>query len=302
MASIEVQDLWIRYGSKEAVRGVDLTVEAGQIVAVLGRNGAGKTSSIEAIEGYRRVAKGVIRVLGLDPIGDRKKLLPQIGVMLQVGGIYPRMNPLQALELYSGFYESPVPIAELIENTDLKSCQGTPYRFLSGGEKQRLALALALVGQPKVLFLDEPTAGVDPAGKQQIRNSIIEMASKGVAVLLTTHELTEAERICDQIVVIDNGRIVANGSPEQLRQTLGHSTITFRVVGELDRANLSQKLGVDIEVVGEGLYRIGNGAPPSIIGSLSELLNQSGVELLELNAGKSSLEEIFLEITGEADS
>ena len=298
MAAIEVQDLWVRYGDRDAVRGVSFSVQEGATVALLGRNGAGKTSTIEAIEGYRRIARGSVAVLGLDPLRQRKKLLGQIGVMLQVGGIYPRMNPREALELYSGFYDSPVAVQELLSTTDLLGCENTPYRFLSGGEKQRLALALALVGQPKVLFLDEPTAGVDSAGKAQIRQLISEMARSGVAVLMTTHELAEAERLCDEIVVIDDGKVVATGSPNHLRQEFGHTVVSFRTAVPIDLQLLSIKLGVAILPSPEGGYRLEEGGPASIVGALSSLLAAEGIELIEINAGKSSLEEIFLEITG----
>ncbi len=298
MAAIEVSDLWVRYGDRDAVRGISLSVEGGSTTAVLGRNGAGKTSTIESIEGYRRIAKGSVKVLGLDPVRERTQLLPQIGVMLQVGGIYPRMNPREALQLYSGFYDSPVAVEELIAKTELINCAATPYRFLSGGEKQRLALALALIGRPKVLFLDEPTAGVDPAGKAQIRLTIAEMAKSGVAVLMTTHELAEAERLCDEIVVIDEGRIVATGSPNQLRQEFGRTVVSFRTALPVDTLDLSAKLRVSITALGDGSYRLEEGAPASIVGMLSAVLAEAGIELIELNAGRSSLEEIFLEITG----
>ena len=298
MAAIEVSDLWVRYGDRDAVRGISLSVEGGSTTAVLGRNGAGKTSTIESIEGYRRIARGSVKVLGLDPVRDRTQLLPQIGVMLQVGGIYPRMNPREALKLYSGFYDSPVAVEELIAKAELSNCAATPYRFLSGGEKQRLALALALIGRPKVLFLDEPTAGVDPAGKAQIRVTIAEMAKSGVAVLMTTHELAEAERLCDEIVVIDEGRIVATGSPNQLRQEFGRTVVSFRTALPVDTLDLTAKLGISITALGDGSYRLEEGAPASIVGMLSAVLAEAGIELIELNAGRSSLEEIFLEITG----
>ena len=301
MPSIEVNDLWVRYGDRDAVRGVSLAVEPGQILCVLGRNGAGKTSTIEAIEGYRKFAKGTVRVLGLDPARQHREVVKKIGVMLQVGGIYPRMNPRQALELYAGFYDDPVPVDDLIKLAELGSAQKTPYRFLSGGEKQRLALALALIGRPSVLFLDEPTAGVDAAGKQQIRTAVADMARSGVAVLLTTHELNEAERLADSIAVIDEGRIIAEGTPAELRERFGKQTVLFRTAAPIDVASFSQRLGLRVTELGENSYRLGEEAPANVVGTITALLAEQGVDLIEMNAGRGSLEDVFLEITnGEA--
>ena len=301
MPSIEVNDLWVRYGERDAVRGVSLAVEPGKILCVLGRNGAGKTSTIEAIEGYRKIAKGTVRVLGMDPAREHRELVKKIGVMLQVGGIYPRMNPRQALDLYAGFYENPVPVDEVITLAALGSAQKTPYRFLSGGEKQRLALALALIGRPSVLFLDEPTAGVDAAGKQQIRTAVADMARNGVAVLLTTHELNEAERLADNVAVVDEGRIVAEGTPSELRERFGKQTVAFRTSAAIDVASFSQRLGLSVTAMGDNRYKLGEEAPASVVGSITNLLAEDGVDLIEMNAGRGSLEDVFLEITnGEA--
>ena len=283
------------------MRGVSLAVEPGKILCVLGRNGAGKTSTIEAIEGYRKIAKGTVRVLGMDPVREHRELVKKIGVMLQVGGIYPRMNPRQALDLYAGFYDNPVPVDEVITLAALGSAQKTPYRFLSGGEKQRLALALALIGRPSVLFLDEPTAGVDAAGKQQIRTAVADMARNGVAVLLTTHELNEAERLADNVAVVDEGRIVAEGTPSALRERFGKQTVAFRTSAAIDVASFSQRLGLSVTAMGDNRYKLGEEAPASVVGSITTLLAEDGVDLIEMNAGRGSLEDVFLEITnGEA--
>lgn len=301
MASIEVNNLWVRYGDNDAVRGVDLEVNEGKIIALLGRNGAGKTSTIEAIEGYRHIHKGKIRVLGLDPFKDRKALLPKIGVMLQVGGIYPRMSARAALNLFSGYYDEPYSVDSLIDEVQLTSASNRPYKFLSGGEKQRLALALALIGKPKILFLDEPTAGVDASGKALIRQLITDAASRGTSILMTTHELSEAERICDSIMVIDSGVIAASGTASELRDRYGKSEITFKTTTQLDRLALISHLGVSIEEIGELTYRINSGTSANLVGALTNYLEQIKITLVELNAGKSSLEEVFLEITSSSD-
>ncbi len=301
MASIDVKNLWIRYGNYDAVQGVDLEVSTGKVIAVLGKNGAGKTSTIEAIEGYRRPFNGDIKVLGLNPITDRKALLPQIGVMLQVGGIYPRMNAKQALELFAGYYNDPYDPKLLIDQVQLTHVADRPYRYLSGGEKQRLALALALVNKPKVLFLDEPTAGVDTLGKGLIREIIAESASKGASVLMTTHELAEAERICDEIIVIDKGKVIASGTSEALRDRYGRSAVSFKTSTTLDVSDLESELGITIESLGQTTYRMESQSSVIQVGALTAYLQKKGIDVLELNAGKSTLEEVFLEITSKSD-
>lgn len=300
MSSIEVNNLWVRYGEIDAVKGIDLEVSAGKTVAVLGRNGAGKTSTIEAIEGYRAPSAGEIRVLGLDPVKDRKKLLPKIGVMLQVGGVYPRMSARQALKLFAGFYDDPHDPEKLIDQVQLSKAADRPYRFLSGGEKQRLALALALIGKPRVLLLDEPTAGVDAAGKALIRELISESARNDAIVLMTTHELTEAERICDEILVIDDGKVVAQGTSSELRERYGKSSVTFTTSTPINISELTERFGMPIELIDGSTYRIESSSSFNAIGALTTYLGEINVAILELNAGKSSLEEVFLDLTSNS--
>ncbi|HEX9969340.1 MAG TPA: ABC transporter ATP-binding protein, partial [Acidimicrobiales bacterium] len=207
MPAIEVLDLVVRYGDVVAVDGVSFTASAGEVVALLGPNGAGKTSTVEALEGYRRVAGGTARVLGM-PVGSRD-LLPRIGVMLQRGGVYPSMNARDAVRLFASYYRNPLDPDSLLERVGLAgSSLRTPWRRLSGGEQQRVSLALALVGRPEVAFLDEPTAGVDPHGRAVVRSVVASLRDEGVCVLLTTHELDEAERVADRVVIVDRGRVV----------------------------------------------------------------------------------------------
>jgi ABC-2 type transport system ATP-binding protein len=217
--AVEVSGLVVRYGSVVAVNGVDLHAGQGEVVAVLGRNGAGKTSTIEAIEGYRRAAAGTVRVVGLDPqdADGQRALSKRIGVMLQRGGVYPAMGAAEALHLFASYYPDPEDPDALLRRLGLVGATArTPWRRLSGGEQQRLSLALALIGRPEVLFLDEPTAGVDPHGRQVIRTVVAELRAAGACVLLTTHELDEAERMADRVVIIDRGRVLAAGTPAQL--------------------------------------------------------------------------------------
>jgi ABC-2 type transport system ATP-binding protein len=190
--AVVVHDLTIRYGTAAdvaAVNGLDLEAERGEVLVVLGPNGAGKTSTIEALEGYRRPTSGRISVLGLDPLTDHRQLTGRMGVMLQRGGVYPMLGPRRVLDLFARYYPDPLGSDALLDLVGLRSVATTPWRRLSGGEQQRLSLALALIGRPQVAFLDEPTAGVDPEGRLAIRAVVADLRRQGVCVVLTTHEL-----------------------------------------------------------------------------------------------------------------
>ena len=204
--AVVVDDLVIRYGAVTAVDQVSWTASAGEVVAVLGPNGAGKSSTIETLEGYRQPASGRVSVLGLDPVSDGRALAPRIGVMLQRNGVYLTMRPREVLRLFAAYYEDRAldPDA-LLTRVGLDSVATTPWRRLSGGEQQRLSLALALVGRPEVAFLDEPTAMIDPAARQIVRDLVSELRGDGVCVVLTTHDLDDAERLADRVVIMDHG-------------------------------------------------------------------------------------------------
>ncbi len=220
-AAVSVNGLVVRYGRVCAVDGLSLTARKGEVVAVLGPNGAGKTTTVETLEGYRKPAAGEVRVLGLDPIGDAARLAPRIGVMLQQGGVYPTMGPAQALDLFASYYDNPDDPAALLDLLGLTRVARTGWRRLSGGEQRRLSLALALIGRPEVAFLDEPTSGVDLEGRLTIREVIGTLRDRDVCVLLATHELDEAERIADRVVIVDRGRVVASGTPTSLKEERG---------------------------------------------------------------------------------
>ena len=298
MSTIEVSDLYIAYGEKIAVAGLSFYANPGEVVTILGPNGAGKTSTVESIEGYRKPSRGEVRVLGMNPYRELSKLRTSIGVMLQSGGIYPRMTPLQALSLFHGYYSNPLEIEHLVKIANLGETLNTPYRRLSGGEKQRLSLALAIIGRPKVLFLDEPTAGIDPEGRLAIREVIRDLRSQGVTVLLTTHELDEAERLSDRIIIVDRGKIVAEGTPQQLMTASQGNSIRFSAPISLDLSELQYEMGVSVTEERAGEYVISAEATPDRIAKLTSLLASNNIAVGDIRATKSSLEDVFFALTG----
>ncbi len=299
--AIEMFGLVVRYGDLTAVDGLDLSAEAGEVVALLGRNGAGKTSTVEALEGYRPRARGVLRVLGLDPRrpDDHRKLTPLVGVMLQQGGIYPAMGPGEAVRLFARYYDNPRDPAELIDRLGLGEVARTPWRRLSGGEQQRLSLALALVGRPAVVFLDEPTAGVDPQGRRVIREEVAALRAANVCVVLTTHELEEAERMADRIVIVDHGRVVASGTAAELTAGPGSGgqQIRFSAGPGLDISGMGAALGASVREEQPGRYLVDAPPSPANVAALTAWLARRDQPLSDLQAGGQRLEDVFLRLT-----
>jgi ABC-2 type transport system ATP-binding protein len=301
MPAIEVSGLVVRYGAVTAVDDVSFSAEPGQVLALLGPNGAGKTSTVETLEGYRRPSGGSVRVLGLDPSRDAAALVPRIGVMLQSGGVYPGMSARQALTLFASYYESPAPVDELLSRVGLDGVEGTAWRRLSGGEQQRLSLALALVGRPEVAFLDEPTSGIDPQGRLVIREVIRSLRDGGVCVLLTTHELEEAERLADRVVIIDHGRVAADGTPAELRSAGGggDGEVRFGAPTRLDVDALAEHLGgVAVTETRPGEYVVAAPPTPATVAAITAWLAERDLPLADLRAGRQSLEDVFLRLTG----
>jgi ABC-2 type transport system ATP-binding protein len=204
------------YGDVVAVDGLDLTIDRGTITAVLGPNGAGKTTTLETCEGYRRPQAGDVLVLGLDPWAERRALLPRIGVMLQQGGAWSGVRAMEMLRHVASMHAHPLDVDALGERLGLPGCGRTPYRRLSGGQQQRLGLAMAVVGRPELVFVDEPTAGMDPQARHTTWDLLRELRAAGVTVVLTTHYIEEAERLADQVHIIDRGRLVVSGTPSSL--------------------------------------------------------------------------------------
>ncbi len=300
--AVECDGVVIRYGATLAVDRLSFRAHRGEVLALLGPNGAGKTSTVEALEGYRPIAGGTVRVLGLDPGRDHAALVPRIGVMLQKGGVYPMLGPAQVLHLFAAYYADPEDPDALLDLVGLGHARRTPWRRLSGGEQQRLSLALALVGRPEVLFLDEPTAGVDPEGRIVVRDLISAQRDKGLCVLLTTHELDEAERVADRVVIVDRGRLLAEGTPAELASGTADGSVRFSTDAGLDTAALAGAIAVGATVDEErpGAYRLrlpaGTGTPAAVA-ALAGWLAERHLSLGDLRTGQS-LEEAYLAITG----
>jgi len=297
---IEVHDLSVRYGSLVAVDRLSFAADAGELVALLGPNGAGKTSTVEALEGYRRAAGGSVRVLGLDPVRDHASLTPRIGVMLQSGGVYPGIRPLEVLRLFASFYDDPLDPSEVLSMVGLADVAGTVWRRLSGGEQQRLSLALALVGRPAVAFLDEPTSGIDPAGRQVVRTIVRRLRDSGVCVLLTTHDLEDAERLADRVLIIDHGRLMASGTPAELMTASAGEDIRFGAPSGLDVTALGLHVGAVVEETSPGEYRVAAAPSPATVAALTAWLAERELPLADLRAGRQTLEDVFLRLTGSS--
>ncbi len=292
------------YGAKVAVDDLDLLVERGSVTAVLGPNGAGKTTTLETCEGYRRPQQGSVRVLGLDPQGQRRALVPRIGVMLQSGGAWSGVRAVEMLGYVASLHAHPLPVRLLVDRLGLDDCGRTPYRRLSGGQQQRLSLAMALVGRPELLFADEPTAGMDPQGRRDTWELLEEMRGDGVTIVLTTHHLDEAERLSDRVHIIDHGRVIASGSPFELtRGTLGVATIRLvvaRPFPEHAPASLRAVLGPQAEVrqVSAVSMIVTGPADATTLGKVSAWCEELDVLPESLTLGQRSLEDVFLELTG----
>lgn len=297
----------MRYGDKVAVDGLSLTVERETITAVLGPNGAGKTTTLETCEGYRRPQQGMVRVLGLDPVRDRRELLPRIGVMLQDGGAWSGVRAMEMLRHMARLHAHPLDVDQLGERLGLEECGSTPYRRLSGGQQQRLGLAMALVGRPEIAFVDEPTAGMDPKARRGTWELLEELRASGVTVVLTTHYMEEAERLADRIHIIDRGRLIATGTALELtRGSAGRQpAATIRLVVSRPfppgaPESLRQALGEQTEVtlLDEVSLLVTGPADASTLANISGWCQEHGVLPESLTLGQRTLEDVFLQLTG----
>ncbi len=302
---VVVDGLVKRYGGRAVVDGISLDVHGGELVALLGPNGAGKTTTVEIIEGYRRADGGRVSVLGTDPESGGRTLRARVGLMLQGGGIDPRARPRETLIQYGRFHADPRDADELLDLVGLRGVAKTRYRLLSGGERQRLGLALALVGRPDVLVLDEPTAGMDPEARAATRAIVAAEREAGAAILLTSHDLTDVERLADRIIIIDAGRVVASGTPEALRAGAA-AGLRFRLdralrpadATDLERALAASRADVTLAPDGDdGRYRIQGAAPDAgLIAALAAWCAAADRVIVDLRTAGGSLEDVYLDL------
>jgi ABC-2 type transport system ATP-binding protein len=302
--AIAVDRVTKRYGERTVIDSVSMDVRPGEIVALLGPNGAGKTTTVEIIEGYRRADAGAVRVLGNDPWRAGRSDRARVGLMLQSGGFDMRARPAETIREFASYHADPLDPDALIDELGLGEVAGTPYRQLSGGERQRLAFAVALVGRPDVLILDEPTAGMDPVVRASVRERIGDARREGVAVLLTSHELAEVERLADRIAVLVGGRIVASGTPDELAAGL-RPTLRFGLDRPLDATELqllSGAIGAVIVAAGAASrYEVADALPtPALLTSLASWCDREGYLITWSRTVGGSLEDAYLQLVAGA--
>ncbi len=298
---IIVRDLKKSYGPHEAVRGVSLEVGEGEIVGLLGPNGAGKTTTLECVIGLRRPDAGTIQLCGIDALAEPEKVKELIGAQLQATALQDKITPREALRLFGAFYAKSARVEDLIERFSLGEKADASFDSLSGGQKQRLALALAFVNDPQVLFLDEPTSGLDPQSRRELHGSIEKMRGEGRAVLLTTHYIEEAQQLCDRIAIIDHGRIISTGTPDELianAKTL--PCILLQTSKPIEAKRVENLPGVQSAKwnVDRGEMKT-NHVSRTVI-ELVKMIGAEGNELVDLQIRKPSLEDVFIELTGSS--
>ncbi len=293
MTAIVVDGLRKSYGAVEAVRGVSFHVETGEVFGLLGPNGAGKTTTIEILEGYRKRDAGNVTVLGMDPQHGGRKLRERVGLVLQEAAVPPRLTVTELVELYRGYYPKPRPAAEIIELVGLGEKAKERVNKLSGGQQRRLDVALGLVGDPELVFLDEPTTGFDPSARRAAWEVVRNMRTLGKTIVLTTHYMDEAQYLADRICVIAAGRVVAEGTPETLRaHTEQRTHIRFEMPDGLDASAVPIALTVE-----EGVATIATSTPTRSLRDLTTWAVAQGLELPNLEVMRPSLEDVYLELT-----
>ena len=298
-AAIVVENFSKSYGTHRVVDALTFQVQPGEVFALLGPNGAGKTTTVETLEGYRAPDTGTIRVLGLDPIKQAEILKPRIGVMLQQDGLYPALTAREVLRLFASYYTQPQDVDALLERVGLTDAAKTRCRRLSGGQKRRLALAVALIGNPELVFLDEPTAGMDPQARQTTWEIVRELKRNGVTILLTTHLMDEAERLADRVAIIDHGQLIALDTPSNLTGGQNANVVRFVAPEGLDCRQLEALPSVQkAEEVRAGSYVLETEDIPALLVELTTWLRDQAIPLSELRVGHGSLEDLFLRLTG----
>jgi ABC-2 type transport system ATP-binding protein len=296
---IQVENLQKSYGPVQALRGVSFAVEQGEVFGLLGPNGAGKTTTIEILEGMRTPDSGKARVCQLDPERSGEKFKETIGAVLQSTSLPDKIRVAEAIELFANFYRERADTASLLKRFQLEEKATAFYNQLSGGQKQRLALAMALVNNPQVVFLDEPTAGLDPQVRREIYDIVEHLKSEKKTVLLTTHYIEEAERLCDRVAIVDYGKVIAMGTPRELKQSsAGTTRIEVRLSSPMHDGVLGQLDGVADFRNFDGTYVLHSTKPPQTIVSLVKQLETDNNELQSLEMFSPSLEDVFIELTG----
>jgi ABC-2 type transport system ATP-binding protein len=294
--AVEVINLVVDFDDLTAVDDVTIHVDYGEVVTLLGPNGAGKTTVVETLLGFRAPTSGTVRLGGLEPRRDHAEVVARTGALLQRGGVWFPMTPLQVLNLTASYYEAPRKPTELLELLDLTRCARTPWRRLSAGEQQRTLLALAVLGRPRVLVLDEPTTAVDPEGRQVIRDIVASERDRGCALLITTHELIEAERLANRLIIMNRGHVVIQGTLDELA---GSAEMIVEVSGPVDRAALAQLLHCEVVADGPTRFRCATPSSPENIVLVTTFLTSGGQSMTSLRT-RASLEERYLElIAGE---
>jgi ABC-2 type transport system ATP-binding protein len=296
--AVDVNHLEVSFAELRAVDDVTLNVNYGEVVALLGPNGAGKTTVVETLLGFRAPNAGTVRLHGLNPRRDHREVVVRTGALLQRGGVWAPMTPRDVLRLTSSYYDAPRDTNELLGLLDLERCARTPWRRLSGGEQQRTLLALALLGRPRALVLDEPTTGVDPEGRQAIRDLISSERERGCALFLTTHELNEAERLADRLVVMHQGRVVAQGTLDELA---GSPELIIEASGPVDSIPLARLLNCEVTPDGATRLRCALASSPERIALVTNYLSSVGLSLVSLRT-RASLEERYLELIADERS
>jgi ABC-2 type transport system ATP-binding protein len=298
-AKVTVRNLEKRYGAVQAVRAVSFEVGAGEIFGLLGPNGAGKTTTVECVIGLREPDRGEVMVCGIDARRQPREARQKFGVALQSTGLQDKITPREALRLFASFYRNAASPESLLERFALKEKADERFDTLSGGQRQRLALALAFVNRPEVVLLDEPTAGLDPQVRRELHREIARMKEEGCTVLLTTHYLEEAEQLCDRVAIIDRGRIVATGTPRELRaQSAGALSVTLITAVPVRRDLLTTVPGVE-EPETEGVTaRFRTKTATDTLAALTRTLAREKNEIVELTVRRATLEDVFLRLTG----
>ena len=299
--AISVQALHKSYGDIEAVKGIDFEIPTGEVFGLLGPNGAGKTTTVEILEGLRPRTSGQVSVLGFDPDKQKLQLKDRIGVCLQATNLPEKIRVREAMQVFSAFYTRNVDVNSLLRRLQLDEKAEAFYGTLSGGQKQRLALALALINDPALLFLDEPTTGLDPQVRAEIHSLLEQLKSEKRTILLTTHYIEEAERLCDRVAIVDQGRIIAMGTPRELQQkSRVASTIVVTCSTPIPQQLPAWPESADtsLDSTGQTLTVVSR-RPATTLVELIKWIDQTGLELVDVHLTKPTLEDVFIELTGK---